>query len=179
MAGQERLSGGRRLGRGRRPELLGRRSLALRDSLGKLAANGCGRREDRELGGAPLDLVGVVAHECDPRIGLGERSGRIRRLAEDRRAEDEERVKRLELVAEPGAIRGKDATVEPVVLREPGASAERFLEDRGHEPLRELGDRRPGLSAVRAGADDERRCLCGLEERDELLDSSGVGGRGA
>jgi hypothetical protein len=144
----------------------------------ELAANGWRWRKDRKVGGAPVDLVGVVAHECDPGIGLGERSGRVRRLAEDRRAEDEERVKWLELVAEPRAIRRQDAGIEPVVLSEPGASAERFLKDRRHEPLGELGDRRPGLSAICAGADDERGCLRSLEERDELLDSSGVGGRG-
>jgi hypothetical protein len=62
VAGEERLSGGRRLGWGRWPELLGRRSLALLDSLRELAANGQRRREDRELNRAPVDLVGVVAY---------------------------------------------------------------------------------------------------------------------
>ena len=62
-----------------------------------------------------------------------------------------------ELLAQAWPVGGEEAGEERVVLREARAGSERLLEDRRDQPLREGDERRPGLGAVRAGADHERR----------------------
>ena len=61
-----------------------------------------------------------------------------------------------------------------MVLREPRTCAERLLEHRRDEPLRERDERVPRLGVVRAGADDDRGRDGVGEERGELVDRRGI-----
>ncbi len=123
-----------------------------------------------------MDLVGVVAHDRDPRPRLRERSRRVRRLAEHRRADDQNRVVGREPLPQARPVGGEDAREEPVILGKARPGAERLLEDRRDEPFRELGQRCPGLGVVGAGADDERGRSGTREEGDELVDRGRVRG---
>ena len=86
-----------------------------------------------------------------------EAPGRVRRLPKHRRADDEDGVVGRELLAEPGPVGGQEAREERVVLREPRTRAERLLEHRRDEPLRERDERLPRPPVVGARADDDRR----------------------
>ena len=80
-----------------------------------------------------------------------------------------------ELRAQPVARVGEEPGEQRMVLGEAGAGGERLLPHRRHELLGERHERGPRLRVVRARADDERRALGVLEQRDELLDRGGVG----
>ena len=151
------------------------RRLALRNARGEFAADRRGRREHRELRWASVHLVRVVADDRDPRARLRQASRRVRRLAEDRRADDEQRVERRELLAQSRPVGRKDAAEEPMVLREAGTCSERLLEDGRPEPLGQADQRRPALGAVGARADHKRRRAGVCEEGNELVHRRRVG----
>ncbi len=120
-----------------------------------------------------MHLVRVVADHGDPRSRRGEASRGIRRLAEDRRADDENRVVRLEPLPQPPSLGGQHAAEQPVVLRKSRAAAERLLEDRSHEALGQLHERCPRLLVIRPRTDDERRGLRLCEKGHESIDRLG------
>ena len=175
MARGQRLTGGGWLRGGRGRARLGRRSVSLRDGGGQLTDHRRDRGEHTQLRGAAVHLVRVVAHDGDPRAGLGESSRDEAGLPEGRSADDEHRVVGGELAAKPGAVRGEHSLVGRVILREACPPAERLLEDGRAELLGELDERRPCRRVVRAGADDERRPLGGGEEGGEGIHRLGIG----
>ena len=65
-----------------------------------------------------------------------------------------------------------------MILREAGARAERLLEDRNDQALRELDERRPRLRVVGAGSDDERRRRA-TEDRNSASASTAAGSTAA
>ena len=99
-------------------------------------------REHRELGRAPVHLGRVLADHRDARPRLDERARDERVLAEHRRADDDEHdVVRRERLAQARPVGRQVAGEERVVLREPGARAERLLPDRAREPLGQSDER--------------------------------------
>ena len=178
VAGQERLPCRGRIRGGWRTVRLRRRRVPLRKSVGKRPAHGGRRSEDRELGRAALDLVGVVTDDRDPRPGLREAARGVRRLTEGGRADHQDRVVGCEPLAQPRAVRRKHSREEPVVLREPGPRTERLLEHGGDEPLGEADEGFPRLGVVGSRADDQRRCPGAVEKPGELLHRGRVGGGG-
>jgi hypothetical protein len=104
-----------------------------------------------------VDLACVLGDEGNPCRRLGEPSRRVRRLAKDRRAEDEYRIVRRQLLPQPRPVSREEAGEERMVLRKAGARAERLLEHRHHQALGKLDERRPRLRVVGARADHERR----------------------
>jgi hypothetical protein len=66
-----------------------------------------------------------------------------------------------------------------VILREARAGAERLLEDGRDDPLGELDERVPGLAVIGTGSDDEGRRARLIQERDQFLDRSRIGGCGS
>ena len=126
-----------------------------------------------------MQLVRIVAEHRDPRSRSGEATRHVRRLTERRRADDEDRVERLQPLAQPRPLRRQNSAIQPVVLREAGAASERLLEDGSHEPLCQLDERRPGLRVVGTRTDDQRRRLRLREEARERVDSLGVDGGAA
>ena len=126
-----------------------------------------------------MQLVRIVAEHRDPRSRSGEATRHVRRLTERRRTDDEDRVERLQPLAQPRSLRRQDSAIEAVVLREAGAASERLLEDRRHEPLCQRDEPRPGLRVVGTRTHDQRRRLRLREEARQRVDSLGVDGGGA
>ena len=103
---------------------------ARRQRAQELGADRPGRCQQRQIGAAPVHLGRVVADHRDHRAGLDERPGDERVLPEHRRADGEHDVVRRQHLAQARAV-GRQVTGEQrVILREPGARAERLLEDR-------------------------------------------------
>ena len=78
--------------------------------------------------------------------------------------------------AEPGAVGREEAGKEWVVLRKAGAGAERLLPDRAAQPLRQPGERGPGIGVGRSRAGNDRRRLGAFDQRRQLGDRLVVGG---
>jgi hypothetical protein len=177
VTGKQRLARRRRVRCRGRPVRVRRCRLPAGNALHEGAADGRGRPDDGDLRWAPVHLVGVVADDRDPGARRGEATLGVGRLAEGRRADDEERVVGREPLAQSWSVGGKDAGEQPVVLGEAGARAEGLLEDRRDQALREVDERIPGVGIVGTGADDDRRRTGALEEPDELVDRARIGGR--
>jgi hypothetical protein len=122
-----------------------------------------------------VHLVRVVADDGDRGAGGGEPARGEPGLAEDRGADDEQCVVGRERLAEPGPVGGEHTLIRRVVLRKPGAGAERLLEDGRAQLLDELHERRPRIGVVGAGAHDERRPTGARKERGERVDGHRVG----
>ena len=123
-----------------------------------------------------MHLVGIGADDGDPRARLGEPSRRVRRLPEHGRADDQQRVERRKRLAQARPVGGEKAGEQRMILREAGPRAERLLEDRHDEALRQLDERRPGLRVVGAGSDHERRRLEDGQELGERVDCGRIDG---
>ena len=141
----------------------------------KLGADGPGRREQREVGGAAVHLGGIAADHRDDGARLDERARDERVLPEHGRADREHEVVGRERLAQADAVGRQVTGEERVILGEAGARAERLLPDRAAEPLGERDERLPGLGVVGAGPDDERRALGRRDQLGELRDDCGVG----
>ena len=106
------------------------------------------------------------------RAGLDERPGDERVLPEHRRADGEHEVVRRQRLAQADAVGRQVAGEQRVILREPGARAERLLPDRAREPLGQRDERLPGLGIVGACPDHERRARSAGDELGELGDGA-------
>ncbi len=179
VARGESLARRRRRRRRRGTKRLRRLGVAYGNTARELTAHRRGRGEHGQLGRAPVQLVRIVSEHRDPRSRSGEATRHVRRLTERRRADDEDRVVRLQALPQPCPFCGQHAAEQRVVLREAGTASERLLEDGRHEPLCQLDERRPGLRVVGTRAHDQRRRLRLREEARERVDGRGVGGGGA
>ena len=157
VAGAQRLAGLRRRRAARAwrtARAAGRR--ARRQPLDQAAADRARLGQEGELRRAAVRLGGVVGDEREARARVDERAGLVGVLAEDRRADGEDRVVGGERLAQPRAAGGKVAGEERVVLREARAGAEGLGAHRARQALGERDERGPALRRVGAGADDER-----------------------
>jgi hypothetical protein len=158
VAGAQRLAGRRRRAGGDRNGSGGRRRAPVRVASSRQTAAGGASTAARAGCGATRPRV---ADDRD-RVRVRKAPRRVRRLAEDRRTDDEQRVVRRELLAQ----RGRSAGGSPRTADDPAgtrARAERLLEDGDDEPLGEL-DERAHVSRRPRRRHDERRRLAPCEK---------------
>ena len=129
----------------------------LREASHERGADEVGRGKDRELSGAAVHLVGVVADHGEHGSLACERPRLVRALPEHRGADGDHDVVGLERVAQLRAEKRQRPGPLRVILRKPGLAAERLLVDRRAEPLGQRDERGPALRRVETSARNEGR----------------------
>ena len=117
-----------------------------------------------------MRLDRILRDHGEARLERSEAALHVGVLAQHRPADHEHDVVRRKPLAQARAVGGKVTGEETVILREPGARAERLLPDRRNKPLCKLHERSPGVRVVRTCTGDDRRRRRACEQLGDLRD---------